>query len=245
MEEKEIRKILIKLISTDVEIRETIAKIMTGNTEKEVMKKDKKHTEIETIYNPNKEEQETSKIEELESLLNDIQKKNEKYEEDLSIIKNENETLKEKLNDYIVKFANMKGIYDIYCTLNQNVYSHLQRVLNTSDQRATRIEEFYGYGVQETNVIALWEVIATNIKEYEKDNQLKSMVMIFNYFFDKYSEITYKQINKVIPNIGESYDERIHTRTYDSSAIGIIEEVILPGFSIGKNITKKSLVRVK
>ena len=47
------------------------------------------------------------------------------------------------------------------------------------------------------------------------------------------------------PQVGTEFDERYHTRTQDSHVSGRIEKVILPGFTIGQNITKKPLVYVE
>ena len=64
-------------------------------------------------------------------------------------------------------------------------------------------------------------------------------------FLVLYKEITYKNIMIDWPNLGDPYDERFHTRTSSSNAVGRIQKVILPGFAIGKNIMKKSFVIVK
>ena len=102
-----------------------------------------------------------------------------------------------------------------------------------------------GHGIQENNIVALWESIATNYDVYDSYGKLQDLIDIFQYFLMMYRKISYKNIVVDWPNEGDIYDERFHTRTTTSNAVGKIQKVILPGFSIGKNITKKSLVQVK
>lgn len=133
----------------------------------------------------------------------------------------------------------------MYLNLSPLVQKNLERILSPSDRISESVELFFAYGVQEGNVVALWDVIAANIALYEQQNCLEELCAIFNYFFKLYTNVSFKKTEVYRVEKDDLYDERYHTRTADSSATGKIERMILPGFSIGKNISKKALVVLK
>ena len=103
----------------------------------------------------------------------------------------------------------------------------------------------FAYGMQENNIVALWETIATNYDFFAERAKLQDLIDILSFFLETYKEVSYKQIIIEWPNEGDVFDERVHTRTASSSAVGKVKKVILPSLSIGKNISKKSLVIVE
>lgn len=218
-------------------------------TEKEnkilkLLKREKEHKD--EINNLIIENQHLKK--EIENLTN----KNQLLHNNIDEIKTENKKLANELEN-VSKYAKelktnysvLDEKYRLYLQLGDNIQRKLQRVLSPDGEKAQKAEIFLGYGVQEDNIAVLWDVIAANFKELEEVNKLNDMINIFNYLFNICKAVSFKNISYEMPEIGDEFDERRHSRTSGSSAIGNIEQVILPGFKIGNNIQKKALVCVK
>lgn len=169
---------------------------------------------------------------------------------DLNEIKKENEDFRnkvtelEKIKKVYDKYARLENVYKKYLGLGEVVIRDLERILNSAQAASSSPEIFMAYGIQEGNIIALWEVIATNIEQYSTLDKLEDLQKIFEYFLSLYKEVSYKKVESWYPTEGDFFDERFQTRTSNSNAVGKIEKVLLPGFSIGKNISKKALVKV-
>lgn len=142
-------------------------------------------------------------------------------------------------------YGKLDDMYQKYLGLGENIQLGLQRVLSPDGNIAQTAEIFFGYGIQEDNLESLWSMIAMNYSDYDKVGKLQDLVNIFCYFLEIHKKVTYKIVNYFCPLEGEEYDERKHTRTSESNATGKIAKVILPGFEIGKNISKKALVYVQ
>lgn len=155
------------------------------------------------------------------------------------------EKMQEKYQKLAKSYVNIDEIYYKYLNLGEYIIGKMERILNATSDRTESADIFMAFGAQENNIVALWESIATNFENYESEGKTEDLIDIFRYFLDVYKQVTYKSIHIEEPCIGDSYDERKHTRTSSSTAVGKIEKVILPGFSIGKNITKKALVIIK
>lgn len=151
----------------------------------------------------------------------------------------------EKYNDLKQKYSELDAVYNKYLELGEQIIKKMERILNHSSHITEAPEIFMAYGTQENNIVALWESIAVNFDFYDSQGKTGDLVDIFQYFLNLYKEITFKNVQIDWPDIGDSYDERKHTRTSSSSAVGKIQKVILPGFCIGKIVVKKSLVIVK
>lgn len=265
-QKKEMKKYFCELLKNDSEIQSIIVDISNGvhsnefnqrinyvqqqNNEKikELLNENEKLKQ--KIFNLQKEIENKDIIAAQEK--NEIESKNKKLEIEYNELyvqsqkeKENNHNLSEQINMYRKNYSSLENIFGVYNSLGTDIYEQLERVLNATKNKAETIEELYSFGIQEGNILALWDIIATNISKYETNGKLDDLVFIFNYFFDKYSKVSYKPIEMYEAKVGDMYDERIHTRTSESNAIGIIEKVILPGFSIGRNISKKALVRVR
>ena len=142
-------------------------------------------------------------------------------------------------------YGDIDRMYKLYMSLEEKVYKDLERVLNPEGQICQNAETFFAYGVQEDNIFALWNVMSMKHQEYESLHVLDKLKQLFGYFVNNYNNISTKECTLYSPLVGEEYDERKQNRTSDGNVSGMIEEVILPGFSIGKNIHKKPLVRVE
>lgn len=175
----------------------------------------------------------------------DIQKTIKKIENELLKLESEKKSLNGKYISLYGRYGGIECVYEKYLKLGLEIHKQLKNVLNPDESPCNNVELFFGFGIQEGNITALWDLIAANVKYYIEADKLNDMVEIFLYFFSLYQRITYKSISQNIPNVGDVFDERCHTRTSDSNVVGKIEKVILPGFEIGKNINRKSLVTVK
>ena len=149
----------------------------------------------------------------------------------------------------VSEFKNNYGVldekYQLYLQLGDDIHRKLERVLSPNGRIAENAEIFLGYGVQEDNIAVLWDVIAAGYQNLENAGKLNDMTEIFNYLFEVHKIISFKKITYTMPEIGEEFDERKHSRASGSDATGEIVKVILPGFKIGNNIQKKALVYVK
>ena len=178
----------------------------------------------------------------------EYEKLNNKYKKtlkDYDKCKSDRENIESEFIELRAKYKDIDLIYSKYLSLGPGIIEKLERVLNKEKNPSNTAELFFAYGIQESNIVALWESIATNIDYYNSEGKTKTLIEIFEYFIELYSEVAFKDVIIYRPNVGDLYDERIHTRTNLSNAVGHIQEVILPGFSIGKNINKKSFVSVK
>lgn len=188
------------------------------------------------------------KLEEKEQDLKQKDKEIESIRSKYYECKKEKEEITEKYNYFKRKYSEyseLDAVYNKYLNLGESIIKRMERILNHSSDYTEAPEVFMAYGTQENNIVALWESIAANFDFYDSQGKTEDLIDIFQYFLKLYKEITFKNIQIDWPNIGDAYDERKHTRTSLSSAVGKIQKVILPGFSIGKSVTKKSLVIVK
>lgn len=179
-----------------------------------------------------------AEIQKLNGELHSIQTKEQK-------VRKEYENEMQKNAEWQENYGDIDRMYKLYMSLEEKVYKDLERVLNPEGQICQNAETFFAYGVQEDNIFALWNVMSMKHQEYESLNVLDKLKQLFSYFINNYNNISTKECTLYLPLVGEEYDEREQNRTSDGNVSGTIEEVILPGFSIGKNIHKKPLVRVK
>ena len=179
--------------------------------------------------------------EENQKLISDYNKIAGKYKN----IKNELEVARKCVSEFKNNYGVLDEKYQLYLQLGDDIHRKLERVLSPNGRIAENAEIFLGYGVQEDNIAVLWDVIAAGYQNLENAGKLNDMTEIFNYLFEVHKIISFKKITYTMPEIGEEFDERKHSRASGSDATGEIVKVILPGFKIGNNIQKKALVYVK
>lgn len=179
--------------------------------------------------------------EENQKLVSDYNKIAGKYKN----IKNELEAARKCVSEFKNNYGVLDEKYQLYLQLGDDIHRKLERVLSPNGRIAENAEIFLGYGVQEDNIAVLWDVIAAGYQNLENAGKLNDMTEIFNYLFEVHKIISFKKITYTMPEIGEEFDERKHSRASGSDATGEIVKVILPGFKIGNNIQKKALVYVK
>lgn len=224
----------------------------------EVKYKEKEISECSRLFGEERTEYENevvnlrNKIERLENRCDELKEENEKLAGDYNKIagkykheKNELEDFKKCVNEFKNNYGVLDEKYQLYLQLGDDIHRKLQRVLSPNGRIAENAEIFLGYGVQEDNIAVLWDVIAAGYHDLENAGKLNDMIEIFNYLFGIHKTISFKKITYTMPEIGEEFDERKHSRASGSDATGEIVKVILPGFKIGNNIQKKALVYVK
>ena len=237
------------IVQNDAETQKT--KINELNSLVDELKKNEDKL-IECIKDKDREIDEKNKeIEKLNNTITDLNGSNSELEKEKTKYKTQVDKNNEEIRilntvykHYMQNYYELDNIYSKYKNLGDEILSDLERILNKDVNPTADSELFMAYGVQEGNIDALWGVIATNVDKYMQLQKLDDLVSIFNYFINLYKKITYKNVCINYPQEGEVYDERIHTRTTRSLAVGNIKKVILPGLSIGKNINKKALVIV-
>jgi phage shock protein A len=202
------------------------------------------YKELEDSYNNLKQEN-ACLSKQLAEQNRSIQEKDSLHEEQLRQLQSDKSKIEIEVERIHKNYGRLDDVYSKYLALESSVQKKLERVLSPTDKISDSAELFFAYGIQENDVLALWEVICTNVNMFEQEKCLDDLCGIFNYFLRLYTNISFKETTISVPKKGDAYDERYHTRTPDSAATGEIQKVILPGFTIGKNITKKALVVVK
>lgn len=258
--DKSIKQIMIKLLEEDEDVFAAVKRISESETTNSAPKKNREKEllrEINELRDKNslligqKElgEKEIIKLkEELIKTKTELKISNEEIahvKQIYSECKNKQNKVIQEYDDYRLKYDNLDSIYKKYLNLGDVIIKRMERILNSSQGVSKTPEIFMAYGIQENNIVALWESIATNYTLYDSCGKLQDLIEIFQFFLELYKEIAYKNIVINWPQPGETYDERIHTRTMSSNVVGKIQKVILPGFSIGKSITKKAVVLVQ
>jgi len=260
--DKRFKKKLMDLLKDDDDIRGIIYSICDSNSnlprceeenEKFITLKDslqKLKEEKESLTKENKNlrdeiQEKDSNIEKLNAKIRQISDELHSIQTKAQKVRKEYESEMQKNAEWQENYGDIDRMYKLYMSLEEKVYKDLERVLNPEGQICQNAETFFSYGVQEDNIFALWNVMSMKHQEYESLHVLDKLKQLFCYFINNYNNISTKECTLYFPLVGEEYDEREQNRTSDGNVSGTIEEVILPGFSIGKNIHKKPLVRVK
>jgi len=253
----DFKEILLKLLTEDDDVKNAVKRIKVSKDNEFDLDENQDVAKIQQINileekirqlteQKEKDEREfvqKNKIleERNEKLLEENKALKQKYIERESVLS----AIVEKYNDFKLRYSGLETVYSKYLELGDAIIKRMERILNQSSEVSETPELFMAYGVQENNIIALWESIATNFEFYESKGKLQDLVDIFLFFLELHKEISFKSILIDWPEVGGLYDERIHTRTSSSNVIGCIQKVILPRFSIGKSVMKKALVIVK
>lgn len=183
--------------------------------------------------------------EDLTEKLDRCEKSNKDLKEDKARLYKENSIVKEENKRISSRYSEVEDIHSLYLNLGDAVIANLERILNKTPEVCSSPLIFIANGVQENNILALWDRIATNYDEYHQSGKADDLIKIFIWFLGLYKEVSFKNVCIMEVKEGDKYDEWKHTRTNDSNAVGYIEHVILPGFAIGKNTFRKALVYVK
>ncbi|NME81600.1 hypothetical protein [Clostridium sp. SM-530-WT-3G] len=180
-----------------------------------------------------------NKYEKGQKKYTDIAEENSKIKNQYSIINNEYNKLNDELDIYKKTYKNLDDIYNNFLSLRDEIKDNLSNVI-----KADNSELFLCSGVQWDNLEALWQFISYKLNEYNED-ELNMLISTFNYLFEKYNQVQnlYELMNV---NIGDEFDEDLHTRGAESRVAGNITKVMLNGYkNIRTNkIIQKSIVRI-
>lgn len=205
---------------------------------KKILMKTLENTKMEN----SKLEQRINKLTtELQSIKNEnVMLRNENAMEKETIAKSHKELLmaQDKAIYYQRKYKNIDKYFEAYVSLGNGVHQDLERVLSAESP-----EIFFCYGTQWSNIEALWDFISYKLTKYPP-HDIEVLNSIFDYFFQCYQNISgnYKRLQV---NVGEEFDDDIHTRASNSEARGTISEVLLVGYEGTRNgKIKKSIVRI-
>ena len=151
-------------------------------------------------------------------------------------------------DEYKGKYFQFKGIFQRqtqifyeYQGLSKQSYEALSGIF-----KGTSFEEFLACGVQPGNIDTLWEfsrsqALAGNTKDVAI---LDQMITYFVNLYNKTNESPILDFQKV--ESGDTFDVDLHIRTQESSASGIISNVLLSGLTnaFTGEVIKKAVVEV-
>ena len=150
----------------------------------------------------------------------------------------------EKLSGVGNAMDDFQRIYDLYLHLPEQVRSSLSGTFCSKNLRS-----FIFCGVQADRLLEFRDFCLTDFKRGKNLEVRESLIQIFDFFF----KIINEEINenplylRMDTKVGEKFNDSVHTCTSSSDAVGIVDEVLLPGivYAATRKIFKKSLVSVK
>ena len=241
--DNDIRNEILNLVKKEINLYEDKV-VEAHNPEYEKLKEKYKNLDEQYEKICEKKEELKGELKSAKDEYNYLKQEYDSLDEKYRNLSDEKQTVLNEKNNLEQKVQGIMTTYDLYVNLGEEVHERLERVLNPGKKMCDDVTLFLGFGFQEGNITALWELIVANLDFYEERGKLNDMITIFNYFLEKYEKITYKPIEINTPHVGDIFNERYHIRTSNSCATGRITKVILTGFTIGKNINKKALVVV-
>lgn len=251
---EKLKKVLIPLLKEDEDTKNAIRNLINVKEEKvSGISKEKyqllQQQNQELVYQKEELESKNKQIAEKNNILllkiKELTIELDQAKEQKKLIEYESHEQQKKIQMYKNQCEQLNTIYHKYLNLGSDIIKRMERILNASSEASESIEVLMAYGMQENNIIALWDSIACNYDYYDSKGKTDDLIEIFTYFLELYQKVSFKNILIDHPTVGMKYDERYHTRTSASNVAGMIEKVILPGFQIGRNVNKKSLVIVR
>lgn len=166
-----------------------------------------------------------------------IAKEREKYNAEISSCKSAAVDAERRAREYENSFKALNEHYLAYMSLSDEIHRDLERVLS-----ARSAELFLSWGVQWSNLEALWDFISYKPESYSQA-ELEVLTGIFDYLFDLYADTNAGYVRLDV-NVGDEFDEDVHTRAPGSAVYGRITKVLLRGYRGANGKIKKSMVRV-
>lgn len=172
--------------------------------------------------------------------ISEIEKENKNLHNEIESVKKESILpLQKKLNFYREQFENQIKVYTLYKSLSPRAIKSLENIF-----KGDSIDTFIACGIQEDNINSLWYYIKNEIIE-ERDEDIDSLKIIFEYFFNLYIVPNDYYISQDV-KIGDRFDTSTHIAHSKGKASGEVKEVLLRGY-LNKNTKKvinKSVVLV-
>lgn len=186
-----------------------------------------------------------------EELKLDLQKKTStirKFENSIETINNRNsqllselETAKETINHLKKQFEEPINYMNMYKSLSDCTRNGLENVISDKNELT-----FISSCSDENNLDAIWEYAKDISNDNTYVNDFKSLIGIFNYFFDLFNDsLPEPKYIRDDVKLGDYLDDDYYDRCSGSATSGEITEIILRGYrSINTGrIIHKSLVR--
>lgn len=217
---------LLCLLKSDDDIIEAIKSIFQPNRETV-----KYNEEVELI---------PSRIKEQEIEINNLKEINQKLANEKNMIEKELLEKEEMLCFYKNTFEKELLIYNLYQNLNLNTKDSLRGIF--------KIDSFVGFltcGVQQNNIESFWDYIQNELRE-NINNELKSLITIFDFLFDKFSLI-YQYYRRQEIEENQNFDTEYHIKHNSSqNQSGKILEVLFYGYqnTNTNQVIKQSVVRI-
>lgn len=238
LEDKEIRD-KIKEIVLDEE-KSDVKQELRARTLKHMYSEAEVHSRILTVREECAREiaQKQQRLsDEYNSKIIVLNKQLEEKEKQMSDVKEEAEGIREK-------YSEMEYLYGIYCQFDSQQLRWFDKVLHAENQKADSPLALVVWATQKENLTSMWEIISLHINELERSGTTKLFAEFFEICFCLYAATTRGKAVLNKPNVGVSYEPLKHSKTVDSRAAGVIEAVVLPGYTIGGE-TSKAIVKVQ
>ena len=148
------------------------------------------------------------------------------------------DALKQKVQFYENSYSKLEAVFRIYRSLGGELHQELDRVLC-----ADNAELFLAWGTQWENLEALWDFLSYRVRDLNEDDRV-ALCYVFDYLFEVYQKVNFSY-ERLAVQVGDEFDEDIHTRGLNSAVGGTITKVLLQGYqAVHKDKIKKSIVLI-
>ncbi|MBO5351764.1 MAG: hypothetical protein J6A77_00540 [Lachnospiraceae bacterium] len=148
------------------------------------------------------------------------------------------EQMQERLAFYENSYRDLDSMYRLYCSLGAELHQKLDRVLC-----ADNAELFLAWGVQWENLEALWDFMSYSVRDLDEAAR-EGLCQVFDYLFETYRKVN-DNYERLEVQVGDEFDEDIHTRSASSAVGGVITKILLRGYrGIHNGKIKKSIVLI-
>lgn len=238
LEEKEIRDKIIEIVQAEEKCDDR--QVLPDRTFKHVYSE----TELQNKIVSAREEYARGVAQKQQDLVNEYNSKILRLSKELEEAKKQISDAGAEIESMKEKYSVSEYLYEIYCQFDSQQMRWFDKVLHGENQKAESPLALVVWATQKENLMSMWEIISLHINELERTETAKRFSTFFEICFNLYAATTRGKavLNKT--SVGISYEPLKHSKTVDSRAAGLIEEVVLPGYTIG-NETRKSIVKVK
>ncbi len=259
-----IKDKLLALLREDEEIQKAIKKIVKKDVshDDECSKKDEEIVMLKEALERlkelfSKEEQKTEdlssevalkdrELQDLQSLkrtlkeeISQLEAQKREKEDALKEMRSSNSHLSEQVGFYDKNFKDALMVYELYKNLSTQTKTSIKGIFKDES-----LNGFLACGMQERNIDSLWEYIKNEIIE-DNNPDIKSLVAIFDFFFERFS-LAFPLYQKQPIETGKEFDTQQLINADSTTPNGTVKEVLLYGWINTKTdkIIKKSIVRI-
>lgn len=142
------------------------------------------------------------------------------------------------LEYYRNEFGDDMRIYETYCALSEQTRESLSGIF-----KSTSVKGLISCGVQEKNVLNLWEYIKNEVVN-GNNVDLINLSKLFDMLFERF-QLAYPMFERQQSDVGDEFDTQTHIKHNSSvSMSGCIKQILLAGYTNSKNgnVIKPSVV---